>query len=96
MTPTEWSMIAASTNTYAATVLNAMHAKLDAVLWSSYELMTLPDTDGGSAIAVLSVKTLGNGAVAVFVEPHPSILLQTTNELANSVAPSVLVFSHPD
>jgi hypothetical protein len=95
ITPTDWSMLAASTSTYAASVMTAMHAKLDVVLWSSYELMTLPDTDGGSAIAVLSVKTLANGAVAVFVEPHPSILLLTTNEFANSVAPSVLVFSQP-
>ena len=96
MMPTDWMLTSASSGSYASTVTDAMRAKLDTLLWSSYELMTLPDTDGGAAIAVLSVKTLANGAVAVFVEPHNSLVMQGISEVANAVSPSVLVFSQPN
>ena len=58
--------------------------------------MTLPDTDGGAPIAVLSVKTLPNGVVGVFVEPHHNLLLTGVDLLANAVTPSVVVFSQPN
>lgn len=93
LTPTDWTLTQASTGSYAALVTSALQAKLDPVLWTSYELITLPDTDAGRPIAVLSVKTLPNGAVAVFVEPHINLPLVT--EVANAVAPSV-VFSATD
>ena len=69
---------------------------LDPLLWTGYELVSLPDTDGGKPIAVLSVKTLANGAVTTYIEPHsnPTIVL-AASEIANSVAPSVIHFSQP-
>lgn len=96
LSPTDWSLQAASSGTYADTVSAALRRTLDPLLWSSYELVTLPDTDGGKPIAVLSVKTLANGAVTTYIEPHsnPTLVL-ATSEIANSVAPSVIHFSQP-
>jgi len=95
LTPTDWTLVQASSGTYAASVSAALRAQLDPLLWTSYELVTLPDTDGGAAIAVLSVKTLANGAVVVFTEPHSSLVMQGITEVANAVAPSVQLFSQP-
>jgi hypothetical protein len=93
--PTDWTIVQASSGSYAASVGAALRAQLDPLLWTSYGLGTLPDTDGGAAIAVLSVKTLANGAVVVFTEPHNSLVMQGITEVANAVAPSVQLFSQP-
>jgi hypothetical protein len=93
LTPTDWTMVQASSGSYWTSVSAALRAQLDPLLWTSYELVTLPDTDGGAAIAVLSVKTLANGAVVVFTEPHSSLVMQNITEVANAVAPSVQLFS---
>ena len=95
LTPTDWTLVQASSGTYAAGVSAALRARLDPLLWTSYGLVTLPDTDGGAAIAVLSVKTLANGAVVVFTEPHNSLVMQGITEVANAVAPSVQLFAQP-
>jgi hypothetical protein len=93
---TEWTLTQASSGSYATAISTALHAKLDPILWTSFELVTLPDTDGGAPIAVLSVKTLPNGVVGVFVEPHHNLLLTGVDLLANAVTPSVVVFSQPN
>jgi hypothetical protein len=96
LTPTDWRLVQASSGSYGASVSAALRAQLDPVLWTSHELVTLPDTDGGAAIAVLSVKTLANGAVVVFTEPHGSLVMHGITEVANAVAPSVQLFSQPN
>ena len=96
LTPTDWTLVQASSGSYGASVSAALRAQLDPLLWTSHELVTLPDTDGGAAIAVLSVKTLTNGAVAVFTEPHSSLVMHGITEIANAVAPSVQLFSQPN
>jgi hypothetical protein len=64
-------------------------------LWTSYELITLPDTDDGQPIAVLSVKTLGNGAVALFAEPRRNLVLGSITELSNAVTPLAVNLAQP-
>jgi hypothetical protein len=91
--PTDWTIAQASSGSYGAGVTAALRMQLDPLLWTSHEFVTLPDTDGGEAIAVLSVKTLANGAVVVFTEPHGSLVLQGISDVANAVAPSVHLFS---
>ena len=81
-------------NSYAAAVTAALRAKLDPLIWSSFELQTLPDTDAGAAIAVLSVKTLPNGNVSVFVEPQNNLAIGA-GQLINAVTPSVIHFTQP-
>lgn len=93
LTPTDWTMVQASSGTFGARVSAALRTQLDPLLWTSYGFVTLPDTDGGAPIAVLSVKTLVNGAVVVFTEPHSTLVLQGISEVANAVAPSVHLFS---
>jgi hypothetical protein len=96
LAPTDWLLTQASSGSYANAISADLHAKLDPVLWRSFELITLPDTDGGTPIAVLSVKTLPNGVVSVFVEPQKNHVLGSLSELANAVTPSVFVFSQPN
>lgn len=93
---TDWTLLQASSGSYATAISTSLRAKLDPLLWSSYELLTFPDTDAGTPVAVLSVKTLANGAVCVFIEPKNNRLLGSFNELANAVSPSVVLFSQPN
>jgi hypothetical protein len=95
LTPAGWTLIQASSGSYGAAIAAGLHARLDPLMWSSYELLTLPDTDAGAPIAVLSVKTLANGAVAVFVEPHPSLVLTNISAIAAAVPPGVLNLVSP-
>jgi hypothetical protein len=92
----DWNLIQSTSGSYADAVRLGLHGKLDALLWRSFELLSLPDTDGGAPIAVLSVKTLPNGAVSVFVEPRSNSVLGSLSQIANAVSPSVLVFSQPN
>ena len=96
LTPAQWTLTEANSSSYAAAVTTVLRARLDPLLWSSYELLTLPDTDNGAAIAVLSVKTLPNGVVALFAEPRQHFVLGSLAELANAVAPSMVVLSQPN
>jgi hypothetical protein len=45
-----------------------MRAALDAMLWSGFKLLQLPDTNANAPIAVLSVKTMANGDVNIYIE----------------------------
>jgi hypothetical protein len=92
LTPTDWILTQASSSAYGAVVGAALRANLDPLLWTSYEFITLPDTDAGAPIAVLSVKTLPNGVVGVFLEPTNRVLTSISG-LTNAVAPSVVVFA---
>jgi len=92
----DWWMLQASTQSYAMAVEFALHDRLDPLLWQSFELMTLPDTDSGAAMAVLSVKTLANGAVVVFVEPNHIRLLNGIGDLANLVTTPIFQFAQPN
>ncbi|MBV8037114.1 hypothetical protein [Roseateles sp.] len=92
----DWDMSQASTQSYAAVIEAGLRGRLDPLLWQSYEVMTLPDTDGGAAMAVLSVKTLANGAVVVFVEPRHFHLLDGIGDLANVAAATVVQLTQPN
>ena len=96
LAPTDWTLLQANSGSYATAINASLRARLDPLLWSSYELLTFPDKDAGIPVAVLSVKTLVNGAVCVFVEPKNNRILVNFNELANSVSPSVVLFSQPN
>jgi len=45
-----------------------MRTALDAMLWSGFKLLQVPDTNANSPIAVLSVKTMANGDVNIYIE----------------------------
>jgi hypothetical protein len=95
LAPVDWQLIQAASPTYANLVTSALQARLDPLLWTSFEVVTLPDTDNGDPIAVLSVKTLPNGAVATFVEPR-GYLVRPQDVVTNSVQPTVTVFTPPN
>ena len=92
----DWSMLQASNQSYALAAEAGLQGRLDPLLWQSFELMTLPDTNDGAAMAVLSVKTLANGAVVVFVEPRHIHLLDGIGDLANVIATTVVQFAQPN
>ena len=66
---TSWSYADSSALTASPPLLRQLHPRLDALLYRRIDLMTIPDTDDGRAIALLSAKTLPDGTVAVFIEP---------------------------
>jgi hypothetical protein len=47
----------------------SLSAALEPLLWSSFDILTLPDSDAGVPVAVLSVKTMPNGDVNTYIEP---------------------------
>jgi uncharacterized protein with LGFP repeats len=47
-----------------------LHARLDPLLFTSFDLFDIPDTNAGKPIALLSVKTMPNGDVNVYIEPQ--------------------------
>jgi hypothetical protein len=94
--PVEWNLLQASSGSFGNTMRSALHAKLDALLWASFELLTLPDTDADAPIAVLSVKTLPNGAVGVFVEPHHNLIMSGIELFTSAVTPSSILFAQPN
>lgn len=94
LAPVDWRLIQAASPTYADLVTSALRAKLDPLLWTSFEVVTVPDTDKGDPIAVLSVKTLPNGAVATYVEPRGDLVLHP-EVVINAVHPTITVFTPP-
>lgn len=50
-------------------LLRQLHTVLDAVLWTGFDLLQLEDTNAGGPVAVLSVKTMTNGEVNIYIEP---------------------------
>jgi hypothetical protein len=47
-----------------------LHARLDPLLYTSFDLLDIPDTNAGKAIALLSVKAMPNGDVNLYIEPQ--------------------------
>jgi hypothetical protein len=50
-------------------LIRQLHGALDPLLWTSLDLLQIEDTNAGSPIAVLSVKTMPNGDVNIYIEP---------------------------
>ena len=93
LAPVEWSLLQSGSGAFANAIVNELHAKLDPLLWVSHELITLPDTDNGAPIAILSVKTMANGAVGVFVEPHGHLVFAVSEIFTSAVAPVSIRFN---
>ena len=68
----DWSFADSAALDASPPLARQLHDLLDPLLFRQVDLIDLPDTDGGRPIAVLSVKTVSNGDVFVFVEPGPS------------------------
>jgi hypothetical protein len=65
----DW-VFAPSVSTVASPPLaRQLHTQLDPLLFHLVSLIELPDTDDGRPIAILSVKTMPNGDVVIFIEP---------------------------
>lgn len=47
-----------------------LHARLDPLLFTSFDLLDIPDTNAGKPIALLSAKTMPNGDVNLYIEPQ--------------------------
>jgi hypothetical protein len=47
-----------------------LHARLDPLLFTSFYLLEIPDTNAGRPIALLAVKTMPNGDVNLYIEPQ--------------------------
>jgi hypothetical protein len=58
----------------SAPLTRALHERLDNLLFEQVTLIELPDTSGGKPVAVLSVKTMPDGGVAIFIEPSSTPL----------------------
>lgn len=103
--PTGWTILGASSGSLWSALEQALRGRLDPLLWREYELLTLPDTDAGKPIAVLSVKTLANGTLAVFVEPSADLAARTLDDpaaivrglakVAARVPPQIVGLSNP-
>jgi uncharacterized protein with LGFP repeats len=60
----------------------AVHARLDDLLGTAAVIVTLNDTDDAAPVAVLSVKTMSNGDVSIYVEPpNPASHWAVLNEV---------------
>jgi hypothetical protein len=94
--PIEWNLVQTSSTTFGLSVGMELHSKLDPLLWTRFELLTLPDADAGAPIAVLAVKTLPNGNVGVFVEPHRNLILGNMEVFTNAVTPVSTLFAQPN
>jgi hypothetical protein len=73
LVPVDWTLTQSSSFSYGEMVRTTLAASLDPLLWSSFELVSLPDTDAGAPIAVLCVKTLADGSVGTYIEPRDGI-----------------------
>jgi hypothetical protein len=61
-----------------------LHQQLDPLLFHQVMLIDLPDTDDGRPIAILSVKTMPNGDVVIFVEPSGLLLTGVIAEASSA------------
>lgn len=67
---TDWSLITESSAGGLQPPLDRrLRQALDPMLWTRFDLLSIRDTDAGAPIAVLSVKTMPDGNVNVFIEP---------------------------
>jgi LGFP repeat len=70
---TDWSLPSGTNGietTNPAFVLQ-LHQALDGLLWKTMPLLAIDDTEAGKPLAILSVKTMPDGQVVVFIEPKP-------------------------
>lgn len=64
---TDWSL---QSNTYGLVTTAQLHQVLDTELWNGLDLMPIDDTEAGKPLAILSVKTMPDGRINIFVEPN--------------------------
>ena len=64
----DWS-IGPQTGDFQVDLGRVVHSRLDDRLGTSFVLVTINDTDASQPIAILSVKTMANGDVNIYVEP---------------------------
>lgn len=64
---TDWSL---QSGTHGLVTSTQLHQVLDGELWQPLELIPIDDTDAGSPLAVLSVKTMADGRINIFIEPN--------------------------
>ena len=65
---TGWQLLSGQVDTDPPLV-RQLHRILDPALWVEFDLFPIDDTEAGRPVAVLSVKTMSNGEVLVFIEP---------------------------
>jgi hypothetical protein len=66
----DWSGLAVPPDVIAnPPLIQQLHTTLDSLLWTSFDLLQIEDTNAGAPIAVLSVKTMSNGDVNIYIEP---------------------------
>jgi hypothetical protein len=65
---TEWRLLSASGNFPGGPIRRQLHAVLDQTLWTRFPVLTIPAQDG-VPLPVLSVKTMPDGDVDIYVEP---------------------------
>ena len=58
-------------------VMRQLHERLDPLLYVPVTLIEIPDTDSDSPIAVLSAKTMVDGAVRLYIEPDDPRFVDT-------------------
>jgi hypothetical protein len=65
---TEWRILSTSGDPHTESLQRRLHQSLDASLWDPFALLTIPTQDG-APLPVLSVKTMPDGQVDVYIEP---------------------------
>ncbi len=66
----DWNATSVPTDLIAnPPLIQQLHTALDSLLWTSFDLLQIEDTNAGAPIAVLSVKTMSNGDVNIYIEP---------------------------
>jgi hypothetical protein len=70
-----WSYADTTSLTASPPLLRQLHPRLDAMVYQRVDLIPVPDTDAGEPIAVLSAKTLPDGSVVIYVEPHDQLVV---------------------
>lgn len=67
---TDWFLPGGTGGIDASSTLDAhLHRALDGLLWKAIPLLEIDDTEAGKPFAILSVKTMSDGQVFVFIEP---------------------------
>ncbi|MGB3199680.1 MAG: hypothetical protein WBA99_02190 [Nodosilinea sp.] len=68
---TDWSLPGGTGGITASATLEAhLHRALDGLLWKAIPLLAIDDTEAGQPFAILSVKTMIDGQVFIFIEPR--------------------------
>jgi uncharacterized protein with LGFP repeats len=67
-----------------ATSEGAFGPRLDPLLWSPFDILTFPDTNGGDPYSILSVKTMPNGDVNTYIEPKARAIVINRDAVLNT------------